>query len=594
MAAVRAVATRILSLLVLPLWVRGAAGSLQLDVPATVHVELGQTLEVPCKRADGMEAAFESVLEWFYVDSAHGRVPILYRRNNFRPPVDAPDYAERASLKPGTSTLVVEGAGLQDERTFVCQITDSAGERGTGAASVRVFSLGDLEITANPEPIALNNKTALLATCRTKNSYPQLQIGWYKNGIELKSLTAMSMSLQANGLYTLSSKLVYVVTRPDHGATYHCAVSYRADAEAKSIQSDGVKINLHYPPDSVVLSVALPTVAIKERDDVVLKCTTDANPPPNYSFYRVFADDRVEVPGAVRGGLLVLRGVSADMNGLYVCRANATGKCTGHSATSSHINVVINYIDPLSLVPFGPLTVRAGVRVHVTCQSSGSGPLSYRWIKDGTTVSDSTKVVIESAQFSDAGVYTCNAWLLAHPHITASESVSLLVQGKPHILSDEDVYLQNEGSALSLLCEAVGFPKPNIKWSHAGRPSNTESIKDNKLTSELKLRVTDDLRYVTCNASNQYGAAVKVFHLQRPSAAEDAYIIILAVAAALLIIGSVAFVMWRKRRHRYRRHNGMNGTNLHTIMLGLAEMDDDGHEGDECDFPYPAIIVSSL
>ena len=59
--------------------------------------------------------------------------------------------------------------------------------------------------------------------------------------------------------------------------------------------------------------------------------------------------------------------------------------------------------------------VEAGDVVHFTCTSSGSDPLSYEWWKDGTILSESSRVrgsnsstlTISPVESADFGNYSC-------------------------------------------------------------------------------------------------------------------------------------------------------------------------------------------
>ena len=92
--------------------------------------------------------------------------------------------------------------------------------------------------------------------------------------------------------------------------------------------------------------------------------------------------------------------------------------------------------------------------------TSGGGPNTYQWEKDGTVLdgetSDTLTLVNVNASFG--GDYTCTV-----SNTAGNESASITLYVEPYIITPlEEQTLRVVGASFSITCEADGFPSPNI------------------------------------------------------------------------------------------------------------------------------------
>ena len=92
--------------------------------------------------------------------------------------------------------------------------------------------------------------------------------------------------------------------------------------------------------------------------------------------------------------------------------------------------------------------------------TSGGGPNTYEWEKDGTVLdgetSDTLTLVNVNASFG--GNYMCTV-----SNTAGNDSASITLYVEPYIITPlEEQTLRVAGDSFSITCEADGFPSPNI------------------------------------------------------------------------------------------------------------------------------------
>ena len=101
--------------------------------------------------------------------------------------------------------------------------------------------------------------------------------------------------------------------------------------------------------------------------------------------------------------------------------------------------------------------------VCLMCNGSGGPNNTYEWMKDGNVLDgevDNT-LALNIINGSSGGNYTC---ILRNAAGNDSDSTILYVA--PYIINplEEKVFTMN-GSTLSIICEADGFPSPEVMWA---------------------------------------------------------------------------------------------------------------------------------
>ena len=164
----------------------------------------------------------------------------------------------------------------------------------------------------------------------------------------------------------------------------------------------------HLFPDDLALSFTEQprSQTVEVGHSAYFFCTVAASGTPSYQWYF----NGVPLPGQTARTLL-LPGVSSGHAGDYLVRVTA-GKQSSNSAPATLAVVPLLTAPELDTQP-GDQSVALGAEVTLSVQARGSGPLSYRWTKNGDSLSDGVRLSgsgsntlhIANVQVNDAGNY---------------------------------------------------------------------------------------------------------------------------------------------------------------------------------------------
>ncbi|XP_026143966.1 B-cell receptor CD22-like isoform X2 [Carassius auratus] len=203
-------------------------------------------------------------------------------------------------------------------------------------------------ISISPSEILEGDSVTL--TC-SSDSNPPAEISWFKGGIFIGS----------GRIYSISN------IRSDHSEEYKCKSRNKHGEK----YSDGVTLNIMYPPKSVSVSIS-PSV-ILEGDSVTLNCSSDSNPPAAISWFK--------------GGMFVGSGriysilnIRSDHSGEYKCKSR-----NKHGDKYS-AGVTLNVTYPprnVSVSITGSGVIVEGDSVTLICSSDSNPPaLNFSWFKE--------------------------------------------------------------------------------------------------------------------------------------------------------------------------------------------------------------------
>ncbi|KAM9389796.1 CD166 antigen [Phaethornis superciliosus] len=459
----------------------------------TVNAVYGDTITMPCRLEvpDGLMFG-----KWKY-EMPNGSPVFIAFRSSTKKNVqydDVPDYKDRLSLSENY-TLSIKNARISDEKRFVCMLVteDDVSEEPT---IVKVFKQPSQPEILHQADFLETEKLQMLGECVARDSYPEGNVTWYKNGRVLQPVEdAVVINLQklvnkSTGLFTMTSSLHYVPTKEDTNAKFSCIVTYYGPSGQKTIQSEPVVFDVHYPTEKVTIQV-LSQSTIKEGDNITLKCSGNGNPPPQeFLFY---------IPGETEG----IR--SSDTYVMTDVRRNATGeyKCslTDKSMMDS-TTITVHYLD-LQLIPSGEVTKQIGEALPVSCTISSSRNATVFWIKDNTRMQTSPS--FSSLQYQDAGNYICETTLQEVEGLKKRKTLKLIVEGKPQIKMTKKTNVNKMSK--TIVCHVEGFPKPAVQWTVTGSGSIINKAKETKyvngkFSSKIIIAPEENVT-LTCIAENE-------------------------------------------------------------------------------------------
>uniref|UniRef100_A0A8C9G0Z1 Activated leukocyte cell adhesion molecule n=1 Tax=Pavo cristatus TaxID=9049 RepID=A0A8C9G0Z1_PAVCR len=403
--------------------------------------------------------------------------------------------------------------------------------------SIYLYPIYVLEQPSQPEILHQadfleTEKLKMLGECVVRDSYPEGNVTWYKNGRVLQPVEEVvvinlrKVENRSTGLFTMTSSLQYMPTKEDANAKFTCIVTYYGPSGQKTVQSEPVVFDVHYPTEKVTIRVLSQSSTIKEGDNVTLKCSGNGNPPPQeFLFY---------IP--VSPFLLSL--------------------CSEIFCIIPLSNTAITD----SLTPSGEVTKQIGEALPVSCTISSSRNATVFWIKDNTRMKTSPS--FSSLQYQDAGNYICETTLQEVEGLKKRKTLKLIVEGKPQIKMTKKT--NTNKMSKTVVCHVEGFPKPAVQWTVTGSGSlinKTEETKyvNGKFSSKIIIAPEENVT-LTCIAENQLERTVTSLNVSAISIPEydepedrnddnsekvnDQAKLIVGIVVGLLLVALVAGVVY--------------------------------------------------
>ncbi|XP_030067052.1 basal cell adhesion molecule isoform X2 [Microcaecilia unicolor] len=544
------------------------------SVPEVVEAELWKNVLIPCTHMITEGPADYSV-QWFIADKNGERRRIAYR-DEFSTSIDRnTEYTERVSVDQDFS-LRITGVEVTDERVFYCQVMAGEAGNGEGMTNLKVYAPPELqEVKKNAGTLSVTESSASeIGTCVGKNGNPAPTITWYKNGKVLPATTERNDDIylvsrtvkEASGLHSVSSTLYLRPTKQDKDSKFYCRLQYlMPQGKTESVDSEKFSLKLHYYTENVNFELLSPLL-IKEGDNVTLRCQADGYPPPTYDFYKVTDNTNEEIESNLEG-LLVLEHVTKESSGTYQCQT-LDFDSPPEILLTKNVDIFVNYLEPLILEPSKEVRVPLEGDLEMSCSGHGSKPMELKWKKGEKLLSSSSTLSLKSLTYHSAGPYTCEASVPEVPGLHRSQSVHVIVQGKPKI--EEKPYkrhVSTEGEKVTLTCLVFGHPNPEIFWS-VPEVQHSMNHSGNVIISTVTVEVTQKLIQsgVSCSASNSHGTTQHSFHLsivpstaapslspavnQQQGGSSTAVIaVIVCVVVLLLLVGLFYFLQKKGKLH---------------------------------------------
>uniref|UniRef100_A0A452IZR1 Ig-like domain-containing protein n=1 Tax=Gopherus agassizii TaxID=38772 RepID=A0A452IZR1_9SAUR len=156
--------------------------------------------------------------------------------------------------------------------------------------------------------------------------------------------------------------------------------------------------------------------------------------------------------------------VSLSDEGYYECIAMSS---VGTGRAQTFLNP-----PPVVQVP-NNVTVTPGERAILTCLTLSTVRYNLTWQRNGNDLRlvepsrirmmSNLSLEVKSVKLTDAGEYSCTA---SNEGGSTVASVFLTVQEPPKVVISPKNQSFTEGSEVSIMCSATGYPKPKIVWTH--------------------------------------------------------------------------------------------------------------------------------
>ncbi|KAG2471146.1 protein, partial [Polypterus senegalus] len=299
-------------------------------------------------------------------------------------------------------TTLLENLSTSNTETYYFRVeSDSLKFSYAEGVHINVLDSPDAPLLSSTSPVKENLNISL--NCSSPLSCPTQPpiLTWSDtlNGMVLQNITSN------NGSQSLSSLLTFRASYELDMKNISCTVWYPVGTENRSA-SASVLLQVWYRPRNTSAVTNVHGV-IPAGTSVTLSCTSKANPPATYTWFKV--DGPSDSPRGL-GQQLLIRKATQNDSGSYVCQAeNPYGRENSTALTLE----VVHHPRNTSAVTNVHGVISAGTSVTLSCTSKANPPANYTWFKvDGP--SDSPRgfrqeLLIRKATQTDSGSYVCQA-----------------------------------------------------------------------------------------------------------------------------------------------------------------------------------------
>ncbi|XP_075295707.1 hemicentin-2 [Opisthocomus hoazin] len=422
---------------------------------------------------------------------------------------------ETLSAQPGSPKVVstggrmlyIEKVQLVDKGTYTCECRNAAGS-SSKEHRLEVHALPRSQGSSKaPRKVSVIKAGETVLECETVGM-PLPTVTWVKDGQPVAGGEGLLLTEQGRRLRITKAELA-------HAGRYTCLVANAVGQERREFD-----VAVHVPPEFIQGSGSTTNVSVSLHGALTLTCEATGVPLPTVTWSwdgsPVTPSKHMHVlPG---GWLLRLTRARAQDGGHYSCLAsNVAGEARRHF----HVEVLV----PPHIENVGEeekTTVPEGHPVTWSCLAAGNSQHTITWLKDGhplpsgdTSISpDGSVLHIPHASLSDAGHYSCVA---SSSVVNQTKHYLLDVSARPTFAGDAQDAAAEEvtvivNDPLSLVCEALAYPSPNITWLKDEVPlkasGNVQLLPGGQGLQILNAQEEDAGTY-SCIVASEAGEAVK-------------------------------------------------------------------------------------
>uniref|UniRef100_A0A8C5LBW9 Basement membrane-specific heparan sulfate proteoglycan core protein n=1 Tax=Jaculus jaculus TaxID=51337 RepID=A0A8C5LBW9_JACJA len=285
-------------------------------------------------------------------------------------------------------------------------------------------------------------------------------------------------------------------------------------------------LGLHPGLRSPVISIEPPSSTVQQGQDATFKCLIHEGATPislEWKTRNQELEDNVRI--SPNGSIITIVGTRPSNHGAYRCVAS-----NAYGVAQSVVNLSVYGPPTVSVLPEGPVHVKAGKDITLECVSAGEPRSSPRWTRLGTPVKLEPRLYgllnshavlkISSAKPSDAGTYVClaqNALGTAQKQVEVIVDMGTVTPGAPQVQVEEAELILEAGHTATLHCSATGNPPPTIHWSKLRSPLPWQHRLEGNTLVIPRVAQQDSGQYI-CNATNLVGhaEATVVLHVESP------------------------------------------------------------------------------
>ncbi|XP_059684707.1 hemicentin-2 [Gavia stellata] len=438
-------------------------------------------------------------------------LPTLSWRKDGEPLSTQPGSRKQVSM--GGSTLYIEKVLLVDKGTYTCECRNPAGS-SSKEHRLEVHALLRIQGSNKaPRKVSVIKAGETVLECEAVGTPPPV-VTWVKDGQPVAGGDGLLLTDQGRRLRIPKAEVA-------HAGRYACLVANAAGQEQREFD-----VAVHAPPEFIQGSGSTTNISVSLHGALTLTCEATGVPLPTVTW---FWDGSPITPSehthVLSGGWVLRRSrTRAQDGGHYSCLAsNVAGEARRHFYVEVLVPPHIENADEEETIE-----VPEGHPVTWSCLAAGNPQPKIIWLKDGhplpgrETVSispDGSVLHIPRASLSDAGRYSCvasSSVVNQTKHYLLDISASPTFSGDAHDATAEEVTVIIN-NPISLVCEALAYPSPNITWLKDEVPlkasRNVQLLPGGHGLQILNVQEEDAGTY-SCIVANEAGEAVKNYSVK--------------------------------------------------------------------------------
>ncbi|KAJ8260293.1 hypothetical protein GJAV_G00179310 [Gymnothorax javanicus] len=435
---------------------------IMLTPSGVVVVKVGEPINLECKATGEPRPS----VSWHRIDATH--------RTVMKSPVPMESNA----------VMQVLAARPEDSGTYSCSAQNSE-----GSAEMRVevmVQMGPQVPSAPrvsvPEPlmVAVEGQTVTLRC--SAHGYPTPVIAWSK----------LQAPLPWKHKVTDGNLILPSIDRQDSGQYICNATNDMGNTEVT------VSLEVETPPYASTLPDDL---SVRVGEVIRLQCLAHGTPPLRFEWSKV--EGRMPTKAKLEAGDLQINLADEQDSGTYRCKVS-------NSLGSDEAQAKVTVTTPLAVRVFPQLEVKTiGGTVEFTCSANGDDQTTIVWLKEGGELPPKHRITdgvlrLENLEQSDAGFYICR---ITGEFGQAQDTAKLTIQALPKVMINIRTSMQTVmlGNSVEFECQAVGEPKPTVKWSKVGGSVPPQAVVQGGMLKIERVNASDAGHY-RCTATNDVGS----------------------------------------------------------------------------------------
>ncbi|XP_069626703.1 hemicentin-2 [Haliaeetus albicilla] len=438
---------------------------------------------------------------------------------------------EPLSTQPGSPNLVstggrmlyIEKVRLVDTGTYTCECRNAAG-RSSKEHRLEVHALPRIQGSSKAlRKVSVIKAGETVLECEAVGTPPPT-VTWVKDGQPVAGRDGILLTEQGKRLRIPKAEVA-------HAGRYICLVANAVGQDQREFD-----VVVHVPPEFIQGSGLATNISVSLQGSVTLTCEATGIPLPTVTWSwngsPVTPSKHTHVLSG--GWLLRLTRARAQDGGHYSCLAsNVAGEARKHF----YVEVLV----PPHIENAGEeetISIPEGHPVTWSCLAVGNPQPKITWLKDGHSLPggdnfsispDGSMLHIPQASLSDAGHYSCTASSSVAnqtKHYLLDVFASPTFAGDAHDAAAEEVTVIIN-NPISLVCEALAHPSPNITWLKDEVPlkaSRNVLLLPGGHGLQILNAQEEDAGTYSCVAANEAGEAMKNYSVKvlvPPSIARD-------------------------------------------------------------------------